>query len=336
MYMLQLFDAANEVQPIDARLIRDGLIRIGRDASVDWPIADADCELSRTHCELALDGDALTLHALGTNGVFDDMTGDRYPAEPVVIAVPTTLRFGRFRLRASRAPHADAPIDVAGTLLMTPPLGLSSDVPEQWSDAGTPHDGGHGSLLDAFCEGAGLDASLLSSEDPADVMRRAGAVYRQMVLGIGDLMEERDRARGQYKLSRTTIGGHDNNPFKWAPTQRLAIDLLLAGSGSFLSGPAALQASYRDIKRHLIASFAGLQASLRAAVAAFDPVAIDAEVSKRGSLLKSRAAQQAAESARRHADLAAQLDAGAGGWLERAFMNGYDASEAPADRSKRP
>lgn len=336
MYMLQLFDAADDVQPIDARLIRDGQIRIGRDASADWPIADADCELSRTHCELALDGDALTLHALGTNGVFDDMTGDRFPAEPVVIAVPTTLRFGRFRLRASRAPHGEGPIDVAGTLLMTPPLGLSSDVPEQWSDAGPPLGDGHGSLLDAFCEGAGLDASLLSSEDPADVMRRAGAVYRQMVLGIGDLMAERDRARGQYKLSRTTIGGHDNNPFKWAPTQRLAIDLLLAGSGSFLSGPAALQASFRDMKRHLIASFAGLQASLRAALAAFDPAAIDAEASARSSLLKSRAALHAAEYARRHADLSAELEAGTGGSLERAFINGYDASEADAARSERP
>jgi predicted component of type VI protein secretion system len=335
MYMLQLFDAADEVQPIDARLIREGLIRIGRDAAADWPIADPSFELSRTHCELALAGDELTLRALGTNGVFDDMTGDRYPAERVVVTVPTTLRFGRFRLRASRAPHADAPIDVTGTLLMTPPLGLSRDVPEQWSDAGQPIQRGHGSLLDAFCEGAGLDASLLSSEDPIDVMRRAGAVYRQMVLGIGDLMAERDRSRGQYRLSRTTIGGHDNNPFKWAPTQRLAIDLLLAGSGSFLSGPAALQASFRDIKRHLIASFAGLQASLRAAVAAFDPGAIDAAVGGRASLLKSRAALHAEESAGRHADLAQQLEAGSGGSLERAFMTAYDLSEAAGDRDGR-
>ena len=329
MYMLQLFDTADEVQPIDARLIRDGLIRIGRDADADWPIADPDCELSRTHCELALAGDELTLRALGTNGVFDDVTGDRFPAaESVVVAVPATLRFGRFRLHASRAPHGEAPVDVAGTVLMSPPLGLSRNVPEQWSDAGMPLPGGDGSLLDAFCEGAGLDPSLLSSEEPADVMRRAGAVYRQMVLGIGDLMAERDRARGQYKLSRTTIGGHDNNPFKWAPTQRLAVDLLLAGSGSFLSGPAALQPSLRDIKRHLIASFAGLQASLRAAVAAFDPAAINADVAGRATLLKSRATLHAEESARRHADLSQQLDAGTGGSLERAFMTAYDASEA--------
>src|SRR5207237_10407168 len=142
----------------------------------------------------------------------------------------------------------------------------------------------NGSLLEAFCEGAGLDASLLSSEDPTEIMRRAGAVYRQMVLGIGDLMAERDRARGQYKLSRTTIGGANNNPFKWAPTQRLAIDLLLAGESSFLSGPAALKASFRDVKKHLVATFAGLRASLRAAVDSFAPAAVEPAAAGRAGI----------------------------------------------------
>lgn len=333
MFMLQLFDTANEIQPIDARLIRDGLMRIGRDSAADWSIADPDCELSRSHCELAVSGGALTLRALGANGVFDDATGTRFPnAVEVAMPIPSTLRFGRFRLKASRAPHGDEPVDVARTMVMTPPLGSSTAVPDDWSDACVILPSANGSLLEAFCEGAGLDASLLSSEDPTEIMRRAGAVYRQMVLGIGDLMAERDRARGQYKLSRTTIGGANNNPFKWAPTQRLAIDLLLAGSGSFLSGPAALQASFRDIKRHLIATFAGLHGSLRAAIGSFDPKALDAAVEPRVSLLKSRAALQAEEVAARHADLASQLTDGEGGSLEKAFVTAYDAAEAGAER----
>jgi type VI secretion system FHA domain protein len=234
-------------------------------------------------------------------------------------------------LKASHAPHGDEPIDAARTMVLTPPLGTSTVVPDDWSDAGIVLPAANGSLLEAFCEGAGLDASLLSSEEPTEIMRRAGAVYRQMVLGIGDLMAERDRARGQYKLSRTTIGGANNNPFKWAPTQRLAIDLLLAGSGSFLSGPAALQASFRDIKRHLIATFAGLHGSLRAAIGSFDPLALDAAVEPRASLLKSRAALQADEVASRHADLARQLGEGEGGSLEAAFVAAYDAAEAQAN-----
>ena len=332
MFMLQLFDTANEIQPIDARLIREGLMRIGRDSAADWSIADPDRELSRAHCELTVADGELTLRALGANGVFDDATGERFPdAVDVPMPVPSTLRFGRFRLRASLAPHGDEPVDATRTMVMTPPLGTSTAVPDDWSDASTILPSANASLLEAFCEGAGLDASLLSSEDPTEIMRRAGAVYRQMVLGIGDLMAERDRARGQYKLSRTTIGGANNNPFKWAPTQRLAIDLLLAGSGSFLSGPAALQASFRDIKRHLIATFAGLHGSLRAAIDSFDPRTLGAAIEPRVSLLKSRASLQAEEVAARHADLAKQLADGEGGSLDRAFVAAYDAVEAQTD-----
>ncbi len=330
MFLLQLFDTANEAQPIDARLMRDGLLRIGRDNAADWSIADPDCELSRAHCELEALAGSLTLRAFGTNGVFDDATGERFPDTfDVMISVPSTLRFGRFRLKASRAPHDDESIDAARTMVMTPPLGSSASVPDDWSDAAAVPTTRNDSLLESFCEGAGLDASLLSSEDPAEIMRRAGAAYRQMVLGIGDLMAERDRARGHYKLSRTTIGGVNNNPFKWAPTQRLAIDLLLAGSSSFLTGPAALQASFRDIKRHLIATFAGLHGSLAAAINTFDPKSIDAAAGARATLLKSRGALLN-EVAARHADLAKQIGGGEPGSLDSAFVAAYDAAEAQA------
>lgn len=160
-------------------------------------------------------------------------------------------------------------------------------------------------------------------------MRRASAVYRQMVLGVGDLMAERDRARGRYQLTRTTIGGADNNPFEWAPSRRLAIDLLLTSSTGFMSGPAALSASFRDLTRHLVATFAGLQGSLRAAIERFDPASLDA--GGRATLLKSRAAAQMEEVAARHADLLEQLDGHVAGSLDRAFVKAYDAAEWAGD-----
>jgi len=327
MYMLQLFDVDDSVQPIDARLLRDGAIRIGRDTKCDWPIADPDRALSREHCEVAASADGLIIRPIGTNGVFDDTTGDRLPdLVDVPVSLPFTLRMGRFRIAASRAPLDDEVIDTGRTMVLTPPLGASTAIPTDWTDAQPFAASGGESLLEAFCRGAGLDASLLSSEEPAEVMERAGAVYRQMVLGIADLMIERDRARGRYNLSRTTIGGSGNNPFKWAPTQRLAIDLLLSGVGGFLSGPAAISSSLTDVKRHLIATFAGLQASLRQAVATFDPAGIDAAVSAKATLLKSRHAVQAQEIEARHADLLRQLE-GEEGTLDRAFVQAYAASE---------
>lgn len=330
MYMLRLFEEGDLVHPIDARLLRDGTLQIGRDPAADWTIPDPDREISRAHCVVAADARGLSVRCVGTNGVYDDASGERLPDEiEIAMALPTTLRIGRFRLVAAPAPHGSLGAGQENrTMLMTPPLGESTIVPANWEDApAAPALYRDGSLLDAFCEGAGLDASLLSGEEPAEIMRRAGAVYRQLVLGIGDLMNERDRARAQYQLVKTTISGSGNNPFKWAPTQRLAIDLLLAGSNGFLSGPAALRASFQDIKRHAGATFAGFQASLRTAVATFDPAAVEAAGASRASLLRSRAAVQWQEVENRHADLAQQLDSGMGGSLDRAFVAGYDEAD---------
>lgn len=341
MYILRLYDegvdGAWAEQPIDARLLREGGLTIGRDPATDWPIPDPDRELSRAHCRLVVDGGELVLTATGGNGMFDEATGARVPDNVgVPVAVPQGWRMGRYRLVAAPAPH-----DALGsggetrTMLLLPPLGDSTEVPSDWEDASgdLPRVPAEGSLLEAFCEGAGLDASLLSSEEPTEIMRRAGAVYRQMVLGIGDLMAERDRARARYQLTRTTISGAGNNPFKWAPTQRLAVDLLLAGPEGFLSGPAALKASLGDIKRHLVATFEGLQASLRTAIASFAPHAIDEAVAGRGSLLKSRAALQMQEVEARHADLHGQIADGRDGSLNQAFVDAYDGAERSVGRT---
>jgi predicted component of type VI protein secretion system len=334
MYMLQLFDACDAVEPIDARFLNHGVLHIGRDPRADWPIADPECALSRAHCELHAGPDGLSLLALGGNGVFDDVDGTRYPdGELSALPVPGAVRVGRFRLVATHAPQALG-IDEGRTMILSPPLGTSVEVPSEWTEGPAPARPCDGSLFEAFCEGAQLDSSSLSSEDPEEILRRAGALYRQMVLGLGDLMGERATARARYQLTRTTIGGEANNPFKWAPSQRLAIDLLLAGSSGFLSGPAALQASFRDLKRHLVATFAGLRGGLRHAIESFSPERIEAAVVTHGSLFKSRHALRAEEVARRHADLAAQLEDGVTGSLDQAFVEGYEQAESQLNRGE--
>ncbi|MBN8846458.1 MAG: FHA domain-containing protein, partial [Sphingomonadales bacterium] len=267
MFMLQLFDKKDDLHPVDARLLRQGTLRVGRDRDADWTIVDPESAISRTHCEFRAEGDELILRSLGSNGVYNASTGQRLPQDDdIPVILPFAIRLGDFRIVACRAPQAEIAGQETRTMVLMPPLGDAIGVPVDWEDR--PDNEGRppppvtsGSLLDAFCEGAGLDASLLATEDPAEIMRRVGGVYRQMVLGVGDLMKERDQARSHYQMTRTTIGSTENNPFKWAPTQRLAIDLILGGTHGFLSGPEALQSSFRDIKRHLAATFAGLRGS---------------------------------------------------------------------------
>ena len=332
MYIFKLYEKDQPLDAIDARLLQDGLLRIGRDPQADWVIHDPSCEISRWHCEYLAQDDGLTLRCLGANGVFDEDSQARLPDEcDLPVALPASICLGPYRLTVDHAAQAREGGDANQTLIMMPPLGSSIDVPTNWSDGAAPQAPaatGGGSLLEAFCEGAGIDASAFSTEDAEDIMRRAGAVYRNMVLGIGDLMAERERVRGQYQLSRTTIGGAGNNPFKWAPTQRLAIDLLLTNDRGFLDGPAALNASFRDIKKHLIATFVGLRASLRAAVDSFDPAAIEAASPARGFALKSRFAHLWESVRARHADLSRQVEDGEEGPLNQAFIAAYDKAAA--------
>lgn len=333
MYLLQLYDDAAAADPVEARLLVKGSVMLGRDAEADWTVADPDCALSRRHCRLTVERGALTLEVLGTNGMIDEATGERVAGDgPALVATPAAWRLGRFRLVATRAPMGDAAVDANRTLVALPPLDATLPVPADWHDAAPVPAYVEGSLLEAFCEGAGLDASLLSSEEPEEIMRRAGALYRQMLLGVGDLMSERDRARARYSLARTTIGGEGNNPFKWAPSQRLAIDLLLAGPSGFLSGPAALKASFEDVKRHLVASFAGLQASLRAAIDSFEPSRL--EEGRRTGLFAGRGAGLRDAVAERHAALSREVEGGEPGTLDRAFVEGYDRTERELGRPR--
>ncbi|AYJ85941.1 FHA domain-containing protein [Sphingomonas paeninsulae] len=331
LYILKMFENADLAQPVDARLLRAGTITIGRDPANDWAIADPKCEISRRHCQFDATDEGLTLTVQGANGVYDADTQVRLPdnvAAPV--SVPSSFLIGDYRIVVAPAPQTNDGDQREGqTLILSPPLGTSIDIPADYNDSeyksGQP---GDGSLLGAFCEGAGLDVSAFALEDPDVIMRRAGAVYRQMVLGLGDLMVERERVRQQFRIARTTIGSANNNPFKWAPTQRLALDLLLAEEHGFLSGPAALKASFKDIKKHLIATFAGLHKSLIAAVKMFDPEVIDAATASQGSLLKPRSTIHVEEHGRRHRDLMRQIEGGEDGTLNHVFVAEYDAISA--------
>jgi len=338
LFILRLHDNGVQNPPIDARLLRQGTITIGRDSTTDWVLDDRERRLSRHHLDITATGDTVSIHSRGTNGVFDDSDDHRFSdGETCAVAVPVTLRFGNFHLVIEHAAQSNLDDGNAGqTLILSPPLGSTASVPQDYTDGAAAADTpGDGSLLDCFCQGAGLEPSAFALEEPGDVMRRAGAVYRQMILGVGDLMAERERVRQQYQIARTTIGGAGNNPFKWGPTQRLAIDLLLAEGHGFMSGPGALKASFSDIKKHLIATFRGLHASMRATIAEFDPLEIERQTSHRTSLLQSRAAADLAELARRHADLGRQIEDGANGTLNATFVRAYDAAVAEIEGTER-
>jgi predicted component of type VI protein secretion system len=318
MFIFRLFHRDRPFEQVDSRLFAEGSLTIGRDPAADWPLDDAEGTLSRIHCCLALEDDRLLLRDKSSNGTYLG-SGERVPPDQAVEIEPREIiRLGALSILVDRV-SAEPCSDVATTLHL-PLSTVAAPVPADWSDT-SPARPLHrdASLIEAFCEGAKLDASALSGEDPAELMRRVGAIYQQTVLGLATLMADRAQLKNEYRLEHTTISAANNNPFKWAPTRRLAQDLLCHHEGGFLSDAEAVRASFEDLGQHLAAVATGANAATNLVIETLAPEAIDAEARTEGFSLRGRAASRWEIHSRRHADLVAK-----DGPVARAFGDAYN------------
>lgn len=311
MFLLKLFHDSTPDSPVSAHFAGEGRLRVGRDPAADWVVADPDKQVSRTHIELAVADGTLALTPLGANGVFTDAGQPLAHGEPHRIGAGDAVRFGRYRMTVEAAP----PPGGRGLEEVTvPPI-----APERTQ-----------SLLSAFCRGADLDVSAFSGEDPAAVLERAGAIYREMVLGLTSLVAARSEIKGDHGLERTTIASDDNNPFRWAPARRLANDLLLGTDAGFLDGAEAARASFEDARKHMLAALAGFRGATAAILRELRPDTVETRIRSRKSMLQGSAAACWAEYGRQHERVARDCESRTGE-IDRAFANAYAARLAELD-----
>ncbi len=318
MFMCRLFHRDQPFQQIDARLLASGELTIGRDPSADWPLDDSGGVLSRIHCTLRVVDGELTVCDSSTNGTFVD-AATRAPK-----GVPTSLRPGQTLQLGTLTLLVDTPPEGASGDLTT--LHLPPAIPAASWDAPAPTLQPHpdASLLEAFCEGARLDASTFSDEDPVALMRRLGGIYQQTVLGLTTLTAQRTRMKEERELDRTTVRASGNNPIKWTAPRQLAQILLRERDGDFLTGEDAVRASFLDIAIHVSAITAGANAAIAETLTVFDPVDLAAAAGRAGFSLRGKAAAQVDIHAERH-------DALRAGGAAKAFRDAYHAASEPQD-----
>ncbi len=312
MITLRLFKSSDPFQEIDSRTLAHGDLIIGRDSSADWPILDPRRDLSRRHCILNVDGKRVFLRDISTNGVAIGVERRLAPREERCELAPgETIYLGEFMILLD----AD-PADEAGKP-------ASSSVAAPATHAAPPRSGPvtDAALLEAFCRGAGLEPSSFAGEDPAAVMGRLGAVYRQVIDDLGVMMRDRALVKHELRMDRTTISSRDNNPLKWAPTHRVAVDLLKEGEGGFLKGAAAFKSSFDDLRRHGVCIMAGSDAALHFVLAELGPDALEAGARRQGSPFASRYEAMWKVFRERHDGLSDEAGDAA---IERAFREGYE------------
>ena len=182
-----------------------------------------------------------------------------------------------------------------------------------------------GDLFEAFCVGSRLSPAAFAGEDRAAVMLRLGEVYRSMVLGLADLMSERTALKNEYRMSRTMVRPEANSPFKWAPPQRLAIEVLRSGDAGFTGGGEAVSEGFRDIKVHILCMLAGMRAAIETTMASLSPTVTESALEGRSFLIKAqREAALWSEYVERFERFRLDADDSADGPVNRAFRNAYE------------
>ncbi|HET9231784.1 MAG TPA: type VI secretion system-associated FHA domain protein TagH [Vitreimonas sp.] len=340
MVTLRLFHSANPFQAIESRVVSDCEIAIGRDPAADWHIEDGACEISRRHCAIHVSEGGVRVRDMSANGVFVGAARQRIARDLYTqVAFDEPIYLGQYMIVAGEgAPAAanenehDASIDAPfhSPILHEPAVSASSfSVRSAWSDTQPAPAVDRpripdAALLEAFCEGAGMDASAFAAEVPADVMRRAGEAYRQAVIGLCDLMGERTSVKSAYRMDRTTVSATGNNPFKWADAHRVGVDILRAGNGSFLAGSDAITGSFEDLKKHLLCLVAGSRAAVAATLEEIGPARIEEALKGQSMLFQTKVDACWREFVKRHAQVSSDARENADSAINRAFKAGYE------------
>jgi len=130
----------------------------------------------------------------------------------------------------------------------------------------------------AFCEGAGIDPADLRTSP--DAMRRLGVLYRQVVLGMSDLIQDRAAFKNEFRVERTQLSFGRNNPLKHLPPLDSAKLLLGDPMPGFMDAEDALRSAFEDVKKHQLAMLAAVQHALTAVFERLSPQEIERVMAK--------------------------------------------------------
>ena len=160
----------------------------------------------------------------------------------------------------------------------TPTPARRAESPAPPAPAGPAWAGEPQALWAAFCEGAGVGVVPPQGVDPA-LMRTIGALLQAAVAGTQQLMAVRATARHELRAQVTVIQAHHNNPLKFSPDARSALEQLLQPPlRGFMAGPQAVTDAMHDLVGHAIGTMAGTRAALEGVLDRFTPQQLEAKL----------------------------------------------------------
>ncbi|NRT56658.1 type VI secretion system-associated FHA domain protein TagH [Sphaerotilus uruguayifluvii] len=170
-------------------------------------------------------------------------------------------------------PVPPAPVAPPVTPLVTPPPARAVPAAATGSEA----------LWAAFCEGAGIAAERAppGGLTPA-LMHDIGQMLHHAIAGTLQLIAARAATKTELHAQVTMIQPRHNNPLKFSPDARVALEQLLQPPlRGFLAGPPAVEQAMDDLVGHAVGTMAGMRAALDGVLDRFAPEPLEARLSGR-------------------------------------------------------
>src|ERR1700736_3325248 len=181
------------------------------------------------------------------------------------------------RAQPASQPSLEPEADASGTPwhMMTRPLkveGLKGDRPTPAARAPNPvlYEGDFDVGLTAFCRGAGIEPSAITTEARGAALTLAGQLLREAVLGLMDLNQSRNEFRNRFRISPPANEGPES-PLNFSRGVDEALVRLLTTLSTRAGSVEAIRQNFRELKAQNTAALPATRAAFEEFLGRVDP-----------------------------------------------------------------
>lgn len=137
----------------------------------------------------------------------------------------------------------------------------------------------------AFLAALGADDIDIPDQDLPETMARAGAIMRELVTGIREILMTRSSIKSEFRIEQTMIAAGGNNPLKFSVSPEQALEALLRPRRrGYMAPEDAAREALDDISAHEVAMVAGMETAIKAVLSKLSPDVLADRIETSGRL----------------------------------------------------
>jgi len=177
-------------------------------------------------------------------------------------------------------------------------------------------------------EAMGLAGRKLSKEKVAEISQVAGAIIRECMVGMMQVLLSRNSIKNEFRMNVTTIQPVENNPLKFSANLDDALENMFIKEGnSYMKPLEAMREGFEGIGEHQLAILAGIRAAFKSVIEKFDPVILEHRFEKfqKGNFIPGMSKMRNWELySTYYQDLVSDLDSSFQNLFGHEFVNAYE------------